>query len=317
MKIHPETAIFIFILAMSACQSAPSVPTAAPQPSSTPIPTNTVLPTFTAIPPTPTPIPGKVVIPITSMKNSIPWLAASFDPNNMPAVQWYGFNTTKPPFDNALVRQAFAAAVDKEAVAALATRLYARNVQPATTFIPPQMLGLDLYDQVGIPYDPARAKELLVEAGYSDVSSFPKTTFVISVSGSAAPGIYQQTAEAIIKMWKENLGIEVTLKNLGSGSNYMNYLNSNPNGFDIFRQGVFYNDAQNLDPSIIDLLSSNSEKSQGFNIGHFANDEFESLIEQARNETDPAKRQILYIDAERILCEQQAAIIPLYFYTLP
>jgi oligopeptide transport system substrate-binding protein len=322
MKINHLATVFILVLILSACQSATPNPTAAPQPTattgpkSTAVPTNTFFPTPTVIPPTPTPIPGKVTIPITSMKNTIPWLAASFDPNAAPGIQYYGFNTTKPPFDNILVRKAFAAAVDREAIAALATSLYVHNVQPATTFLSPLILGRNLYNEIGIPFDPARAKEYLVEAGYSDATSFPKTTFVISTSGGAAPGLYQQTAEAIVKMWKENLGIDVTIKNIGSVANLGDYLHSNPNGFDIFRMGLGYSGAD-MDPTAIELLSSNSELNQGFNVGHFTNDEFDKILVQARNAPYPGKRQLLYIDAERILCEEQAAIIPLYSYTFP
>jgi len=322
MKKCNVTTAFILVLIFAACQSATPIPTASPHPTitlmptSTAVPTITVIPTSTALPPTPTSIPGKVVIPITSMGNSLPWLDTAFDPNAKPATQFYAFNTTKPPFDNILVRQAFAAAVDREAVAELATRLYAKNVQPATTFLGPQILGRYLYNEIGIPFNPTQAKELLIKAGYDDVNSFPKTTLFISISRSDAPGLYQQTAETIIKMWKENLGIDVTIRNIGYGSDLATYLNNNPNGFEIYRLGLTLTSAQDMDPTLIEVFSSNSEINQGFNYGHFNNDEFDKLLEKAHNEPDAVKRQILYIDAERILCEEQAAIIPLYYWTV-
>jgi oligopeptide transport system substrate-binding protein len=312
--------VFVLVLIFTACQSATPVPTPLPLPTSSQIPTSSPVPTFTipptstSLPPTPTSIPGKVVIPITSMENSIPWLAAAYDPNARPATQYYAFNTTKPPFDNVLVRQAFAAAVDREAVTELAIRLKAANAQPATTIIPSQILGRYLYNEIGIPFNPARAKELLAEAGYSDVSSFPKITLYTSISGSAMPGIYEQTANAIIEMWKENLGVDVSVKIIGS--NYFNYLNSNPNGFEIYRFGLAV-DEEGMDPSsIIDALDSNGDINGGYNLGHYLSPRFDKLLDQARNEPNAAKRQILYIDAERILCEEQAAIIPLYYWTV-
>jgi oligopeptide transport system substrate-binding protein len=216
------------------------------------------------------------------------------------------------------VRQAFAAAVDREAIAAIATRLYAKNVQPATTLLPPQILGRYLYNEVGIPFDPARARELLVEAGYSDVTSFPKTTLYVSASRSDAPGIYQQTADAIVEMWKEHLGINVTVKSIGYISDLAAYLLNNPNGYEIYRMGFLCNAAEYMDPTcVIETFSSNEGLNGGFNYAHFSNPEFDKLLVRARMERDPAKRQILYIDAERILCEDQAGIIPLYYWTVP
>jgi ABC-type oligopeptide transport system substrate-binding subunit len=51
------------------------------------------------------------------------------------------------------------------------------------------------------------------------------------------------------------------------------------------------------------------------NFGHFSNPEFDRLVDRAAGMSDPAQRQLLYIEAEQILNEQQAAIIPL-FHTL-
>ena len=38
-------------------------------------------------------------------------------------------------------------------------------------------------------------------------------------------------------------------------------------------------------------------------------------MDQAAREADPDKRRELYIEAEKILVEEDAAIIPLYWYT--
>jgi len=43
--------------------------------------------------------------------NRHPWL--SLDKSAVPIVHYVGFNTTKPPFNNPMVRQAFAYAVDR------------------------------------------------------------------------------------------------------------------------------------------------------------------------------------------------------------
>ena len=116
--------------------------------------------------PTRTPIPGTVVIPIEEMARGIPWLP--LDENNVPISRFAYFNVIKPPFNNVLVRQAFAAATDREAIAAIAEKYGIREPQPATTITNPEVLGRNLYNQVGIPFDPVKAREYLSEAGYSD-----------------------------------------------------------------------------------------------------------------------------------------------------
>src|SRR5512146_1458737 len=77
---------------------APPTVTAAP----TVIPTDTPTSTPSPVPPTPTatPLPGAVVLPVETLAKGIPWL-----PMADAGVHFVAFNTTRPPFNNALVRQ--------------------------------------------------------------------------------------------------------------------------------------------------------------------------------------------------------------------
>ncbi|OUC05863.1 hypothetical protein RY27_24605, partial [Litorilinea aerophila] len=43
--------------------------------------------------------------------------------------------------------------------------------------------------------------------------------------------------------------------------------------------------------------------------------EFDAVVEQAARESDPAVRQELYKEAERLLIDQDTAISPIYYYT--
>ena len=72
-------------------------------------------------------------------------------------------NTTEPPFDNKLVRQAVNMAIDKEKVVRIVNGRGVVANQP----LPPAMPAYDTAFE-GYPYDPAKAKELLAEAGYAD-----------------------------------------------------------------------------------------------------------------------------------------------------
>jgi len=72
-------------------------------------------------------------------------------------------NTTKPPFDNKLVRQAVNMAINKERVIRIVNGRGVIANQP----LPPAMPGYDTGFK-GYPYDPNKAKALLAEAGYAD-----------------------------------------------------------------------------------------------------------------------------------------------------
>jgi len=241
------------------------------------------------------------VIPISSMDVSIPWLP--LDTSALPGVYYLGFTVGDPPFDNAQVRQAFGHAVDRSVIVELVDRyLPEYGAQAATSFTPPQTLGRDLTGEVGLPFDPDRALELLSAAGYTDPSAIPPVTIFVRSVGEY-PGLPQRMAEAVAGMWRETLGVEVIVE--APTTRYADRFASNPPG--VYRLGWLadFNDPDNF---LRDIFGTGS----GVNYGGWSNAEFQLLITQAHSVTDPELRQRLYIQAERILCETEAAVIPLF-----
>ncbi len=252
--------------------------------------------------PSPTPLPGLVVFPLSSLGTNIPWLP--LDRTSWPTVFIVTINNQLPPFNNPLVRQAFASAIDKEVIVAMAKRWYAVDPSPATSFIPPQTLGRDLYGEVGINFDPIQAKELLIQAGYTDPSSFPKITFLVNSYGDTAPGARFNMANTMAEMWQTHLGVTVEVQVLGWKA-FGERIRSNPP--ELFWNG-WLPDPGN-DPDFIRTIFLTGAE---YNYGHFSNTDFDALINRAESSQDPATRQALYIEAERLLCETEAGIIPLY-----
>ncbi len=304
---------FVFlILAILTASSGCGVASTPVPPTETPSP---IPPTFTPIPPTatatatiipsPTPLPGSVTMPLDSFKNSAPWLP--MENTARPSTYYFYFNFSKPPFNNVLVRQAFTAAIDREALVEVAKKYGATNPRPATSFTPPETLGRDLYNEVGIPFNPVNAKDFLAQAGYADASKFPPVTLLINVGGDAAPGFHVKITDEMVKMWKQYLGVSVKVEVI-DWNTYLNRIPSNPP--EIFRLGwaADYNDPDNF---LREIFTSGSQ----YNYGDFSNSDFDLLVYRARNSYDPAERQDLYIQAERILCETEAALIPIYHYT--
>jgi oligopeptide transport system substrate-binding protein len=75
---------------------------------------------------------------------------------------YVGFDVSRPPFGDVRVRRAFALATDRGILANVVLRGHGA---PATGgFIPPGMPGHS--PEIGLPYNPDQARQLLGEAGY-------------------------------------------------------------------------------------------------------------------------------------------------------
>jgi len=244
------------------------------------------------------------VIPLTSLKAGIPWLP--LDTSARPTVSYLGFNTVKPPFDNALVRQAFASTVDREAIVDLVDQYYPElEARVATSLTPPETLGRDLTGVIGLPYDPERGRSLLQAAGYTDPSAFPAVVIYVRPIGDY-PAIPLRLAEAVAAGWREQLGVEVRVES--SSISIPGRFASNPP--DVYRLTWWadYNDPDNF---LRGIFGPGSD----VNYGEWSNADYLRLVEEARSATDPQTRQQQYLEAEAILCQGDAAIIPLYHAT--
>ncbi|MDX2144007.1 MAG: ABC transporter substrate-binding protein [Rhodospirillaceae bacterium] len=149
-----------------------------------------------------------------------------------------GFRITdKPgsPLGDVRVRQALNYAVDKQAMTEVLLRgLTVPSGQPASK-------GATGYDE-GIPaypYDPAKAKALLAEAGYAQGFPLKFEVMVDRTPGDAA--VFQTTSEALSK-----LGIKVELRSLTFASWFTKYLSgswdADTDGFTLAWNAAPYND---------------------------------------------------------------------------
>jgi oligopeptide transport system substrate-binding protein len=207
---------------------------------------------------------------------------------------YVGFNTKKPPFDNLKVRQAFVMALNRTEMAEV---VYGPYIEQAHGLLPPGIPGHN--DTLeGLPFNPARARELIAESNYAG-ADFPSVVYTTAGQGSV-PGNIQ----FMINAWKENLGIEVEVRGLENDIYHYQLEQEVDNLFD-YGWSADYPDPQNFLDVLLHSASTHN------NIGDYSNAEFDRLLEEARSETDRARRMALYQEAE-LLMITDAAIIPIY-----
>ncbi len=223
-------------------------------------------------------------------------------------VQAWNFNTTKPPFDNVHIRRAFNYSVDRNS---LVDNVLTGGQTAAVFYTPPGVPGApsatDAAKQVQL-YNPEKAKEELAlglaDLGLTSVSELPAIT--LEFGNAAELSAVGQTLQA---MWLENLGIQVEIAQI---DNTVYWSKQEEDGGQIHRGGWCpdYNDPNNY---LRDVYRSDSI----YNYGKWNNAEFDRLIDEARVETDPAKRLEMYTQAETLLSVEDSATMVLYYAGRP
>jgi len=218
---------------------------------------------------------------------------------------YYGFNVTKPPFDNVHIRRAFSYAIDRQSIVDNITKA---GEIPARWYTHPANVGapsLEKNPTFGVGYDPDQAKAELAlglkDLGLTSVDGLPSITLAFGNTPR-----HNAVAQAVQQMWQDNLGIKVELAAMDT-TTYFSVQREDAN--QIFRSGwnADYPDANNW-------LNETMHTGVAQNYGKFSNPEFDKLVEEAASLLDNDKRAELYAKAEDILVKEDAAIAPLYWY---
>ena len=209
---------------------------------------------------------------------------------------YVGFDSTKPPFDDINIRRAFSQAIDKDKLASLAFR---DTVEPADGILPPGMPGFN-EDLSGLDYDVAEAKELIATSKYGDVSQLPPITITTSGRG----GLISRGLEAIIQEWRQNLGVEVRVRQL-EPQRFLYHLKQE-------KDEMFYTGWVADYPHPQGLLDVLFHSGADNNSGEYSNPEVDALLEMAALELDYDLSLALYQQVEQKLVED-AACLPLWF----
>ena len=198
------------------------------------------------------------------------------------------FNTTRPPFDDVRVRQAFSLAVDRRF---LANEVLGGAVEPSWRMLSPALPGTDQsvrLDYADVDMDTRRlqARTYLEEAGYGPDNPLDVIFSYVPSFGRAAPVVQQDWA--LIAPW-----VSVELQISDSQLHYA-----------AMRAGDFMFGEDGWTPEYPDpygVLLLWESRAGTLNYSNWTDEEYDRLVETALLSSDPAERTRLFGDAERIL----------------
>jgi oligopeptide transport system substrate-binding protein len=210
------------------------------------------------------------------------------------------FNVTRPPFQDARVRRAFALATDK---ARLVKKLFTSGEKPAGHLVPDSTANYLAPD--GLPFDPAQARRLLAEAGFPEGRNFPEVQYAFPAAAGGAAKMPGKIAVELQHMWRETLGVQIELRQV---ERKIFYSAQSRLEFDLSASSWVgdYNDPN----TFLDLFLANN----GNNRTGWKHSRYDELIREANQQTDLAQRARLFRQAEALLVEAEAPIVPLYFF---
>lgn len=225
---------------------------------------------------------------------AIPFYQSSPEYQRIPLLRgyYYGFNVEKRPVNDVRIRKALGMSIDREEL----PRILKGGEIPSSSWIPPGMFAHN--QNIGLTFNPETARRLMSEAGYPGGRGFPPITVVYDTSP-----INNLIAENLQAQWKKNLNIEVQLDNQ-EWKVFLERLKTDTPALFRLGWGADYPDPDNF----MNLFTTQS----GNNNTHWGNARYDDLIARAASELDPVKRKQMYDEAQRILTEQEVAIIPLF-----
>ena len=209
------------------------------------------------------------------------------------STDFYGFDTTRPPFDDVRVRRAFGAAVDWRRIARLAVE---DPASVANSMVP---AGIpDRTDRDMLPrHDPDAARALLAEAGYRGGSGFPRVTLV--TGGSP----YDQ---AVVAELERELGIRLDQETMDFDT-YFDRLDTEPPQLWFLSWVADY-------PSRNDFLGVLLGSGSANNYGRWSSPEFDAAVAEARSTTDEAAVRAAFDRAESLV-QRDVPVVPMSYGT--
>jgi len=200
--------------------------------------------------------------------------------------RYISFNVTQKPFDNLKVRQAINYAINKDALIKVAFAGYAvpsegplpQGIEYAAKFKP-------------WPYDPAKAKELLKEAGYPNGFT---TTLWSSHNSSTAQKVIQFAQQQLAQV---GIKVTVTAFDAAQRAAQVENVGQKDAGVRLFYTGWSASTGE-ADWALTPLFATQSAPPKQFNTAFYSNPAVDKDLADALKTTDKTEKAKLYEDAQ-------------------
>ncbi len=215
------------------------------------------------------------------------------------AYTYLGYNLRRPLFQDVRVRRALTHAIDKEEI--VRGVLLGLGVPAEGPYKPGTWAHTP--DVPRYPHDPARAAELLAEAGWADrdgdgVLDRDGKPFRFTVLTNQGNDQRKRAAE-IIQQRLKAVGIEMEIRILEWAAFVNDFVR--PGNFDAVLLGW----TVVPDPDLYDVWHSSRAAPGGLNHTGYASAQVDDLLVSARRTFDRAERRRLYVRVQEILAEEQ------------
>jgi glutathione transport system substrate-binding protein len=206
--------------------------------------------------------------------------------------RYISMNVTQKPFDNPKVREALNYAINRQALVKVAFAGYAT---PATGVVPPTIAYSQQYQPW--PYDPAKAKALLKEAGYPNGFT---TTLWSSHNHSTAQKVLQFTQQQLAQV---GIKAQVTAMDAGQRAAEVEGKGQKESGVRMFYTGWTASTGE-ADWALSPLFASQNWPPTLFNTAFYSNPQVDKDLSAALQTNDTAEKTKLYKDAQGIIWKE-------------
>lgn len=214
---------------------------------------------------------------------------------------YMGFNLKHKPFDDVRVRRAINYAIDKQEIIdgvylGLGINI-ASPYKPGTRWSNPALTPY--------PYDPAKARTLLQEAGFKDTDGdgiLERDGKPFSFEIITNQNKEREKSAVLIQRRLKDVGIDVKIRAIEWASFISRFIKTGD--FDVVVLGW----GLGLDPDQYNIWHSSQQAPGQFNFIGYQNPSVDKLLEQGRQELNPDKRMKIYHEFARILLEDSPIV---------
>jgi peptide/nickel transport system substrate-binding protein len=215
---------------------------------------------------------------------------------------YLGINMRDPVLADVRVRHALGYATNRDAIIKYLRRGLGR---PAVGLVPELVWAFEP-DVFRFTYDPDRARRLLDEAGYRDPDGSgprPRLTLSLKISTNEETRL-QATA---IQHDLGSIGIDVDVRSYEFATFYNDVVKGNAQLFALQWVG-----GAMIDPDMLRrVFHSREVPPEGFNRGHYRNEQVDRLLDLATSALDESTRKRYYGDAQKLIAAD-APYIPIW-----